>query len=230
MRVALLAAVMFLSACASDRLSLAPPPGVDFSGQWKLNEADSDDPMHLLQAANHQSAAAGNAGGSGARGGRGAGAGLGPTGPMTPSMGALGEGLRWPGKRLEVKQVAGVVAFTSEGKNRVCEPSDAQKKPQHRSVSSDPDGPVAAGRDVLPPRCGWSENTLIVRSDDPYDDRPPFEERYSLSQDGQRLIEVVGFKGGRSNGFVMSRVWDRVAPGCNYADDPKKCDQGKSVP
>ena len=41
------------------------------------------------------------------------------------------------------------------------------------------------------------------------DDRPPFEEQYSLSEDGQRLIEVVGFRGGRSNGFTMSRVWDR---------------------
>jgi len=30
--------------------------------------------------------------------------------------------------------------------------------------------------------------------------------------DGQRLIEVVGFTTGRSNGFTMSRVWDRVPP------------------
>ena len=59
MRVALLAAVMFLSACATDGLSLAPPPGVDFSGQWKLNAADSDDPMHLLQLANAQAAGSG---------------------------------------------------------------------------------------------------------------------------------------------------------------------------
>ena len=44
------------------------------------------------------------------------------------------------------------------------------------------------------------------RSDD---ERPPFEEQYSLSEDGQRLIEIVGFRGGRSNGFTMSRVWDR---------------------
>src|ERR1700727_3186330 len=63
MRVAFLAAVVFISACASDGLNLAPPPGVDFSGHWQLNVADSDDPVHLLQLANSQAAsAADNAG------------------------------------------------------------------------------------------------------------------------------------------------------------------------
>jgi hypothetical protein len=59
-------------------------------------------------------------------------------------------------------------------------------------------------------RCGWAEKTLIVRGGDPDDEHPPFEEHYSLSDDGQRLVEVVEFKGGRSSGFTMSRVWDRA--------------------
>ncbi len=54
------------------------------------------------------------------------------------------------------------------------------------------------------------EKTLIVRGGDPDEDHPPFEEHYSLSDDGRRLVEVVEFKGGRSSGFTMSRVWDRV--------------------
>ena len=29
-------------------------------------------------------------------------------------------------------------------------------------------------------------------------------------EDGRRLVEVLGFQGGRSNGFTMSRVWDRA--------------------
>jgi len=70
MRVALLAAVIFISACASDGLRLAPPSGVDFSGHWKLNPADSDDPMHLLQIANAQATGGSDSGNSG-RGGRG---------------------------------------------------------------------------------------------------------------------------------------------------------------
>jgi hypothetical protein len=142
----------------------------------------------------------------------------------------MGEGLRWPGKVLEVKQVAGVVAFISEGASRVCQPMDASGRPHHHhSSSNDRDGAAAPGaaapgasppgtsrrdlspreRDAPPPRCGWAEKTLIVQGGDPDDDHPPFEEHYSLSDDKQRLVEVVGFTGGRSSGFTMSRVWDR---------------------
>ncbi|MDP9008894.1 MAG: hypothetical protein M3N91_09365 [Pseudomonadota bacterium] len=212
MRVAVLAAIIALSACVSDGLSVAPPSGVDFTGHWKLNEADSDDPLHLLQTANGQ--AAGNGGTSGGRGGRGGRSqGLGPPSvipPATPSMGALGEAFRFPGKQLEIKQVAGVVAFSSQGKNRVCQPGDAKRVSRHRSSASERDAPLPAAREAPPPTCGWTDKTLIVRGSDTDEDRPAFEERYSVSEDGQRLVEEVSFKGGRSNGFILSRVWDRV--------------------
>jgi hypothetical protein len=216
MRFAVLAAVLCLSACASEKLKLAPPPGVDFSGHWQLNVADSDDPMHLAQPASNPGAGSANAGsgGAGGRGSRGGAGGMGNPalyGPITPSFGAVGEALRWPGKALQIKQVAGVVAFTSDGKNRICQPSDEEKRPRHpNSNPSDPDAPLPAAREAPPPRCGWSDKTLIIQSRDSDDDRAPFEESYSLSEDGQRLIETVGFKGGRSNGFTVSRVWDRV--------------------
>jgi hypothetical protein len=206
MRIAVVAAIIVLSACASDGLRSAPPPGVDLSGRWKLNEADSDDPMHLLQAANGQ-AAAGNGGNPGGRGGRG---GLIP--PATPSIGALGEAVRFPGKQLEVKQVGGVVAFSSDGRNRICQPSDAKRGARHHSSSADRDAPLPSAREAPPPTCGWSDKTLIVRGRDADEDRPPFEERYSVYEDGQRLVEEVSFQGGRSNGFILSRVWDRVTP------------------
>jgi len=211
--VVLAAAIIALSACASDDLRLVPASGVDFSGHWKLNAADSDDPMHLLQTANGQAAGdGGNPGGRGGRGGRGGSQGLGaPTliPPATPSIGALGEGLRFPGKQIEIKQVGGVVAFTSDGRNRVCQPGDAKKVSRHRSKSSDRDAPLPAARESPPPTCGWTDKTLIVRNDRD-EDRLPFEERYTISEDGQRLVEEVSFKGGRSNGFTMSRVWDRA--------------------
>jgi hypothetical protein len=226
MRLVVVLAAVFLSACASDKLEQAPPAGVDFSGLWKLNEADSDDPQRLIQAQFNAPAAGQNtttSGGSGGRGGRqggGRGGGAGgmnlgaPGGPVMPSVGVLDEGLRWPGKQLEVKQVAGVVAFTSGGINRVCQPTDGGKAHKHhpaagRDDSSPGRDTPARGRDAPPPHCGWAEKTLIVQGGDPDDDHPPFEEHYSLSDDGQRLVEVVGFKGGRSNGFTMSRVWDR---------------------
>ena len=52
------------------------------------------------------------------------------------------------------------------------------------------------------PRCGWDERTLVVQSGEPDDDHPPFEQRFNLSDDGQRLMEIVVFKGGRSSGFT----------------------------
>jgi len=216
MRVALLAAVMFLGACASEGLRLAPPPGVDFSGQWKLNVADSDDPMHLLQLANAQAAAAADnppstprGGGRGGRGGQGVGyPGLVP--PATPSVSVLADASGFPGKQLDIKQVGGVLTFSSTGQTRVCQPGDNKKTPHHHNNASDRDAPLPAARDAPPPKCGWLEKTLIVRSSEQEEDRPPFEEHYTISEDGQRLVEEVIFRGGRSNGFTMSRVWDRA--------------------
>lgn len=215
-------AVVCLAACASEKLEQAPPAGVDFSGVWQLNTADSDDPQRLIQAqfdtpATSPGGTAG--GGSGGRGGRGrAGAGGlsagGPSGPVMPSIGALSDGLRWPGKQLEIKQVAGVVAFTSDGLNLVCQPAGGERAHKHHSPAEGRDGDSSGrddprGRDAMPPHCGWDDKTLIVRGGDPDDDHPPFEEQYSLSDDAKRLVEVVRFKGGRSSGFTMSRVWDR---------------------
>jgi hypothetical protein len=218
-RVVILAAVFALSACVSDNLSSSPPAGVDFTGKWKLNEAESDDPLHLLQTANSESVQGAGNGGSGGRGGRGGrgGGGVGaPTmTPPTPGMGALADALRFPGKQLDIKQVNGVVAFTSDGRNRVCQPGGIRQHSRHHSGSSnqDRDAPLPSAREAPPPTCAWSEKTLIVRGTrDPDDDRPPSEERYTLSEDGQRLVEEVGFRGGRSNGFTMSRVWDRLPP------------------
>ena len=229
MRLTILA-VLCLAACASEKLAQAPPAGVDFSGRWKLNVADSDDPQRLLQAQfNAPSAGQGTStsgGGSGGRNGRGGSRGGGrggaggadvggPVGPTMPPVSALSEGLRWPGKQLEIKQVAGVVAFTSDGINRVCQPMEGGKSHKHHAAGDDRDsdsagrGASTRAREVPPARCGWTEKTLIVQGGDPDEEHPLFEEHYSLSDDGQRLVEVVDFKGGRSRGFTMSRVWDR---------------------
>lgn len=235
MRPVLVLALICLTSCASEKLAQAPPAGVDFSGHWKLNEADSDDPQRLIQtqfdapaARQGASPSGGPGGGAGRRGGQGGGpgssAGLGGPGEaVMPSVGAMGEGLRWPGKLLEIKQVAGVVAFSSGGVNRVCQPMDEGRAhgnhgaPPSRDGASPGRGLPSGGRDALPrgrdtppPHCGWTNKTLVVRGGDLDDDRPPFVEQYSLSEDGQRLVEVVGFGGGRLGGFSMSRVWDRA--------------------
>jgi hypothetical protein len=223
MRFVVMISLMCLAGCASDKLAQAPPTGVDFSGHWQLNKADSDDPQRLIEAqfnptgnSQNTTTSGGRGGRQGARGASGAYSG-GPIGPSMPSVAAMGDAVRWPGTQLDIKQVAGVVAFTSQGINRICEPSDGSNAHHHHGGgrgdrTGSPGGRDAAprARDVPPPHCGWAEKTLIVVGGDADDDRPPFEEHYSLSDDGQRLIGEIEFKGGRSNGFVMSRVWDRL--------------------
>jgi hypothetical protein len=233
MRAALLVALMCLSACASEKLALTPPSGVDFTGHWKLDEADSDDPLRVVQSQMKDTGpgASGDTGSSGGRrgqggrgGGRGGAGGAGGAGGVyggaaavpLPGVGTLSEALRWPGKELEIKQVAGVVAVTSAGASRVFQPvadgnkSRHRKSPDNDAAPRDRDMHVRDRDDGPPPVCGWDGKTLVVQSGAPDDDHPPFEERYSVSEDGQRLIEVVGFKSARNQGFTMSRVWERV--------------------
>jgi hypothetical protein len=223
MRILMAMALVCVASCASEKLAQAPPAGVDLSGHWKLNDADSDDPQRLLLAQNaaagQSSAPGGSSSGGGGRGGRGGrsgggamGMGGGPGGPAMPSASAMAEGLRWPGKQLEIKQVAGVVAFTSDGGSVVCQPMEGGHHGHHGGADGDSsrrDVP-SRSRDAPPPRCGWMEKILIVENRESEDEHPLFEEHFGLSDDGRRLVEIVDFKGGRSSGFTMSRVWDRV--------------------
>src|ERR1700684_1529285 len=101
MRFVAVLAVMCLAGCASEKLAQAPPAGVDFSGSWNLNVADSDDPQRLIQAqfntpAPGQSSSPSGGGGRGGRqGGQRGGAGGGYAGspaPVMPSVAYLSEG------------------------------------------------------------------------------------------------------------------------------------------
>jgi hypothetical protein len=200
MRIAMLAGACILAACAIDGLAPAPPSGVNLSGHWALDEADSDDAQRLLQS--QLKAATANASGSGQSAKR-----RGPEalGPVMPPVTVLDEGLRWPGKEVSIKQSGTVVTFASGGSVRDC-----QLKPFKAPAHS---GAATRGRgDAPPPRCGWDQGTLVVQSGEPEEDHPPYEQRFSLSPDGQQLVEVVLFKGGRSDGFSASRVWNRATP------------------
>jgi len=143
-------------------------------------------------------------------GGRGA-VPQGAMGPMMPSVLVLDEGLRWPGRDLVIAQAPSQVTFTSDGNARSCRPHERGAGHHHPSGDSAHARNGQRGRgDAPPPRCGWDEKTLVVQSGEPDEDRPPFEQRFSVSEDGQRLEELVVFKGGRSSGFVASREWDRA--------------------
>ena len=217
MRIALALAVCVLAGCASDNLSSAPPAGVDLTGHWKLNVADSDDPQRLMQsqiaAATANTTSDGQTGSPG-RGGRNGGRSSlpgGPTGPMMPSVLVLDEGLRWPGRDLTIKQASGTVTFISDGNSRLCRPHQGHG---HHPAGGHDAASTSRGRgDAPPPRCGWDERTLVVQSGEVDEDHPPFEQRFSVSEDGRLLEEIVVFKGGRSSGFLASREWDRAPDG-----------------
>lgn len=206
MRAGLLLALILLAGCAGEKLAPAPAAGVDLSGHWKLNIADSDDPLRLGQALDsvgNPAANAGQTGGRGGRGGRGGGQG-GGAGAAGPGFGqpigapldasAVNEILQWPGRDLEITQLAGVAAFESDNDKRIYQPTQpGRKKTKH-----------GTHRIV-----GWSGSTLVIQIY-PDDDRPQYEEHYELSTDGQRLVQLVLIKSGRMTGFSMSRVWDRA--------------------
>jgi hypothetical protein len=222
MRWGLMVGVCAIAGCAGNQLASTPPAGVDLSGHWNLNLADSDDAQRLMQSQITAATAGVGAGGStgaggGRQRGRGGGMPAGPAGPVMPSVTALDESLSWPGKDLAIEQTGDRITFTSDGGVRFCRPS-AHRGGGHPRHSGGEDGqherdmPSRGRGDAPPPRCGWDERSLVVHSGELDEDRPPYEQRFSISDDGQRLVEVVVFKGGRSNGFVASREWDRAPP------------------
>ena len=50
MRWGLMVGVCAIAGCAGNQLASTPPAGVDLSGHWNLNLADSDDAQRLMQS------------------------------------------------------------------------------------------------------------------------------------------------------------------------------------
>ena len=111
---------------------------------------------------------------------------------------ALVDALRWPGKDLVIKQLAGVVAFSSGGESRVCQPSD-------RSLAA---VRVPQGRDQQSV-CGWTGDALLVESV-PDEGGEMLEDRYRVSADHQHLVQRIRELTANGGHIDMVRVWDRV--------------------
>jgi hypothetical protein len=204
MRIAWMAGLCLIAGCAGGGLKTAPPAGVDLSGYWKLNEAESDDAQRLMQSQLTAATAANNNQGASNGRRRSQAAPQGPIGPIMPAVSLLAEGLRWPGKNLYIKQTSGIIEFSADGSVRDCSTHDGKAR---QALS-----PSRGRGDAPPPRCGWDDKTLVVQSGEADEDRPPYDQRFSLSTEGDRLIELVTFKNGASAGFTASRVWDRNEP------------------
>jgi hypothetical protein len=210
MRAALLLLIALSAGCATEReLALSPPPGVDLSGHWRLNVADSDDPLRLTQAlASGYGTGAQDPGqnggqGGGQRGGRGSrsGAPLIVQQPISIPATIVAELLRWPGAQVEIRQDGGIVTFNSDGDSRVYRPGTIAGNASGHAAKRD-------HRSTAPPPCGWQGASLVVQVK-PEDNQPGFDAQYRASDDGRRLIQVITLQGGRLTGFAMSRVWDR---------------------
>jgi hypothetical protein len=202
MRASLILMITLLAGCATDReLATAPPAGVDLSGHWRLNVADSDDPLRLTQAlaAGAGPSSADQRSGGRQRSGRGgqSTAQLPPLQPISIPATIVADMLRWPGTQVELRQVGGVVTFISDGDTRAYTPGTAAgraAKSNHRSSA--------------PPPCGWEGASLVVHFERE-DNQPGYDANYRLSDDGTRLLQIITMQGGRLTGFTMSRVWDR---------------------
>ncbi|HUX74321.1 MAG TPA: hypothetical protein VMV25_10575 [Steroidobacteraceae bacterium] len=207
MRAAWILTSLIIAGCAHQPLAAVPPAGVDLSGHWRLNSADSDDPQRLVQSigggAGADAADQDNGGGAGDSGEgddrRPVAQRRGPANGerATMSFGAIGDALQWPGNDLVIKQLGGVVAFTSEGESHVYQPA-----------SSSPRRTRGADHRRSGGTCGWSGKRLIVNVTP--DEGPALEERYQESADGRRLIQQITPAGGNSRGLMLIRVWDRV--------------------
>ncbi len=203
---------LLVAACAATpKLALLPPSGIDFSGRWHLNVADSDDPLRLSEASAAagglsppgQSPRGGGRGGRGSRGGDPSQGGAPPGGGRVPALpvATVAELLSWPGTALEIRQHEGAVDFLSDGDSRPCQPAEA-------AVIARP-AKVKGRRSAEATVCGWEGKSLLVRVPEA-DGEPGFDARYRITADGKRLIQVVTLNGGRMAGLSMSRVWDRV--------------------
>lgn len=212
MRAALYLVLALLAGCATEpQLDVAPAPGVDLSGHWRLNAADSDDPLRLTQALSaglgpvSQGQGGGGGQSRGRRGGQGSQGGPGaplPNGqPVTIPTSIVADLLRWPGLTLDVSQQGGVATFASDGDSRIYQPRAGASAGSGRA-------PKKGRRSSAPPLCGWSGSSLLVRVE-PEDELPGYDASYRVSDDGARLVQVITLRGGRLTGFTMSRVWDR---------------------
>ena len=202
MRASLILMIALLASCATDsELAMAPRAGVDLSGHWRLNVADSDDPLRLTQAlaAGFGLQSPDQSSGGRQRTGRGGqtSAQLPPLQPISIPATIVADMLRWPGARIETRQVGGVVTFISDGDSRAYTPGTGAGH-----------APKGNHRNSAPPPCGWEGASLVVRFARE-DNQPEYDAHYRLSDDGTRLLQIITMQGGRLTGFTISRVWDR---------------------
>ncbi len=194
----------FVYGCAS--LSTVPPEQFDLSGDWQLNTALSDSPAlgSRTAAGSARSRPGGNRGAGGQnRGGARQGRkrqgreGQGRNGAKRQGAGGRG--------RLSDNQVT--VNALQSNTIAIEQSEESMGMRFDRGVYRD----VSWGERVrgnLKVITGWEERVLVIKSKG---DRTRVVERYSLSDDGQRLRVSIELDGGRKD-MTFLRIFDRTSP------------------
>jgi hypothetical protein len=203
--IALTLIVSTLPACSGPSEIPTEPP--DLTGQWALNEAESDDPVAAIGAvarrgSSTQSAKSGGRGAGGGRGGVSGGRGGvsgGRTGGGEETRKTLQELLK-AAEAFTITQTDSTVAFESEGGSPLVLHPDGRKADQ-----------MVRGIGKVELKARWKDDRLIVERK--LESGLKLEQSYERSQDGKRLLLKVELSGGSLPDFIELRRIYEVARG-----------------
>lgn len=194
-----------LCGCAGIDLDETPPQNFDMSGAWQLNFALSDSPSLAGIA---RGKARGQAGGRPQRQGRGA----------PPGGGGQGRGQRrrqgggQPGGQRGQNQSNRSGRGTGGYRVAILEHDEVVIQQDYESMGMSFDrapyrdvswGKRVRGEETI--NAGWQDRELVIQTKG---GRVPIVERYSLSEDGNRLTVLVELNRGR-NDLTFKRVFEK---------------------
>ena len=189
-------ALLSVGGCSAIDLDQQPPQGFDLSGTWQLNSVLSDPPSSAGVA---RRPAGGNAGarppnqGQGRRQGRGR-----ATKQRGQAGGPAGSNRRGGGPRLPIlKHTRVAIQQDYESLGMDFDGSG------YRDVSW---GQRNRGEETI--NAGWQEGDLVIQTKG---GRRAILERYTLSEDGNRLTVVVKLDGNRQK-QSFRRVFEKLPP------------------
>lgn len=219
-----------MTAC-SGSLQVRPEPGVNISGHWILNRAESDNSENVLLSQSKMSSegdsrAGGDQGGDSPNTPPGGGP---PGGGMPPGGGRRGAGshplagrpagplnaeiligtLKWPGDVMDIVQDEDTVRFISSDKIRTyrpqMKPCITLETPLHEHVGAS---------------CGWDGLSwvVIIKSKRGL----KITETYTVVDGGVRLLQRILIQGVPTGDLELSKTFDGAPPPAPSAPPPEK--------
>jgi hypothetical protein len=216
------AAAAALAACAVEPKAEAPA-GFTLAGHWKLDHAASDDPQKLIatmheeayrEIARHNAAAAGGGQPAGGRGGAGGVQTPDETGPFAgvTASGHSAHGAARPDPLRRSPMMHILTAALERGDFLTVRVSETQFVLDYgtsvRSFTPGEHSVVSAETGVADQVSGWKGHEYLI--EDKAQLGPSVTERYSLSSDGQHLVERLRIGPAELPAVELKRVYDRT--------------------